>query len=517
MYKTMEVSSPEDKPLQQDSQATQANSSAVGCQTFVLYKRRWLILALFSLISMTNEVIWISLSSITSIVKEYYQVSYIAVNWLSMVYMLFYVFVLLSAYVLTKQGLKFTIVVGTVLNGLGSCLRLIGSSRDGFVFAFLGNASAALAQCFILFVPPTLAAVWFGENERATASAIGVLMNMFGVAVGFLMGGMIVPSSTDYDGAVKQGMFNMLLSQALFCTILVILCVVLIKNAPKTPPTMSQALIRNAKAKSMQTKAAFKPKEGVQITDSATTTNCCGNETDTIPDMPKLALDDPLQIENIGFTKSLKILAKDKNFHLVTQAYGFYFGLFAAYNTVLNQMCTVYFPGEEKQIGLMGFASIILGLLGIFLAGIWIDKTKHYKIISVGTFVCCMLSMILFTLVLRYTSNMSAVFGTFCIFGFFSYPYMTVGLEHAAELTYPISEGTTSGILLLVGNMYGIMLTYAMGAIIDRGGSDVAGYIMAAAYGFGLLAVLFLKGELKRAQADSLRASLKQPEVTATA
>ena len=134
------------------------NLTECSSEKFVLYKQRWVVLAIFSLISMTNEIIWISLSSITSIVKEYYGVSYVAVNWLSMIYMLFYVFVIVATYVLNTYGLKFTIVIGAALNGLGSCLRLIGTNRDKFVFTFLGNASAAFTQCFILFVPPTLAA-----------------------------------------------------------------------------------------------------------------------------------------------------------------------------------------------------------------------------------------------------------------------------------------------------------------------------------------------------------------------
>lgn len=462
---------------------------------FRLYKRRWIVLAVFSLISMTNEVIWISLSSITSIVKAYYNVSYVAVNMLSMIYMIFYVFVIVSAYLLDKQGLKFTIVIGGALNGIGSCLRLIGSSRDGFVYAFLGNASAALAQCFILFVPPTLAAVWFGEKERATASAIGVLMNMLGVAVGFLMGGTMVPSSEDYDGVVRDGMFNTLMAQAVFCTFLVILSVILIRNAPSSPPSMSQLLI----LKSKQAAAKKTNKYRVQTK----TVEDTDNQVATSGDSSTASTDS--NVKTAGFLQNLKSLSKDRAFYLVTQSYGLYFGLFAAYNTVLNQMCMLNYPGKEKEIGLMGFTSVLLGLVGILLAGIWIDKTNRYKSISIGTFVCCSVALLIFTLLLQYGGNFTLVFVSFCIFGFFSYPYMTVGLEHAAEVTYPIPEGITSGILLLVGNIYGIILTFILGAIIEKGRADVAGYVMVVIYTLGLVVVICIKGELKRMKADRLK------------
>lgn len=456
---------------------------------FVLYKRRWVVLAVFSLISMSNEVIWISLSSITSVVKEYYGVSYIAVNWLSMIYMLFYLFVFLAALALDRKGLKFTIMIGAVLNGLGSCARLIGTNRDGFAMVFVGNALAALAQCFILFVPPSLAAIWFGENERATASAVGVLMNMLGVAIGFLMGGTMVPNSPDYEGVVRDGMFTTLLIQAVFCTIMVVLCLVLIHDAPQTPPSMSQKLILVQKRKKREEK-----QKGIQnntsVDDGKYENN--DNHIDCSSESGEV----------INFRTSLKLLIKDKNFHLVAQAYGIYFGLFGAYNTTLNQMCMNHFPGREQEIGLMGFTSVILGLIGILLAGVWLDKTKRYKSISVATFLACTTSLLAFTLILVYTDNFTLVYVSFSIFGFSSYPYMTVGLEHAAEITYPIPEGITSGILLLFGNMYAIVLTFICGAIIDKGYSDTAGFLMTGLYFIGVVVVAVVEGEMKRWQAD---------------
>ncbi|XP_066915277.1 heme transporter FLVCR2-like [Clytia hemisphaerica] len=454
-------------------------SKTEGTIEFQLYKRRWIVLAVFSFISMSNEVIWISLSSITSVVKEYYNVDYLAVNWLSMIYMLFYVFVFLAALALDRLGLKFTIMIGAVLNGLGSCLRLIGTNRDGFIFVFLGNASAALAQCFILFVPPSLAATWFGENERATASALGVLMNMMGVAIGFLMGGTMVPGTQDYDGEVRDGMLKTLLIQAIFCTVMVILCLILVHDFPKSPPSMSQLLLIQNKQRKLEQK-----KKNKNISK--------GKQIESIAD----------ENQHMNFKTSLALLVKDVNFHLVAQAYGIYFGLFGAYNTVLNQMCMNHFPGKEQEIGLMGFTSVILGLIGILLAGIWLDRTRCYKLVSIGTFIACSVSLLTFTLILIYSGNFILVYVSFSIFGFFSYPYMTIGLEHAAEITYPISEGLTSGILLLFGNMYAITLTFICGAIIDKGRSDIAGYLMTVLYLVGMVTVILMKGELKRWRAD---------------
>ena len=474
-------------------------------EPFKLYRRRWLILAVFSLVSMTNEVIWISLSSVTSIVQQYYGVDSISINWLSLIYMILYVFVIISSFILDKYGLRFTILVGALLNGIGSCFRAIGANRDGFVLAFLGNTSAAMAQCFILFIPPRLAAVWFGDNERATASSIGVLMNMFGVAIGFLMGGTMIPSSTDFDCDVRYGMYRMLISQAVFCSFLALVSLAVIADAPPTPPSRSQALVLKSKRKNFLYELAG---------------NNLENKNDADTGMPKMErADSSLSELSISadqnsmanntedqavpnFAASLFILAKNKSFHLICQAYGLYFGLFAAYNTILNQMVVSKYPGREKEIGYMGFAAVNCGLFAMFFSGIWLDKTRRYKSLSIAIFIAGSTSMLLFTLLLEYHDNFMFLFASFCIFGFFSYPYMSAGLEHVAEITYPIPEGTTSGILLLIGNIYGIILSYVVGATIEQGGKDIGGYLMASCYFIGFLLVSLNSAPLKRSAVD---------------
>ena len=46
---------------------------------------------------------------------------------------------------------------------------------------------SACAQCFILELPPKIAAIWFPASEIATATSLGVFGNQLGVALGFLI------------------------------------------------------------------------------------------------------------------------------------------------------------------------------------------------------------------------------------------------------------------------------------------------------------------------------------------
>ncbi len=141
---------------------------------FILYKRRWLVLAVFSLVSMTNQVIWVSLSSISTIVERYYQVRSTAVNWLSMLFLAFFIlFVVLSSYMLDRYGLRFAIIIGAVLNGLGSCLRCIGSNRDGFIYVFLGSSLAGIGQVFLLIYLQGLLLFGLGNMKEQQQVLLG--------------------------------------------------------------------------------------------------------------------------------------------------------------------------------------------------------------------------------------------------------------------------------------------------------------------------------------------------------
>lgn len=50
-----------------------------------LYRRRWLMLAIFVTYSMSNSMQWIQYSIISNVVSNYYRVDYSLIDWTSMV------------------------------------------------------------------------------------------------------------------------------------------------------------------------------------------------------------------------------------------------------------------------------------------------------------------------------------------------------------------------------------------------------------------------------------------------
>jgi MFS family permease len=151
-----------------------------------LYARRWLIVTLFASYSMSNAYQWIHLNIIYDKLTYFYNESLpasqyskdIAVDWLSMIYMLSYIpFVLPSAWLLDRKGLRLVAIIATLLNALGAWVKCAAVHPHLFALLMFAQTICAIAQVFILGIPARLAAVWFGPNEVSTATAIGVFGN----------------------------------------------------------------------------------------------------------------------------------------------------------------------------------------------------------------------------------------------------------------------------------------------------------------------------------------------------
>lgn len=153
-------------------------------QKFVLYPRRWIVLASFFLLSMSNSWMWITWSPLAEKAARFWDVSIDAVDGLSAVYMYIYVpFSFVSLHlVVHRLGLRGGLLASSILNGIGAIVRC--ACVASYRWVYLGTVIAALAQTFTLSAPPLLSANWFPDSERATATSIGVLANQLGITIG---------------------------------------------------------------------------------------------------------------------------------------------------------------------------------------------------------------------------------------------------------------------------------------------------------------------------------------------
>lgn len=390
------------------------------------YRRRWVMLGVFCLFSISNAYMWIHLNIIANVVLRYYNQSLpadslqqeTAVDWLSLVYMLLYlVCIPLGMYILDKFGLRVNNMVGCTINALGAWLKCAAVSPTRFPVLMTAQTLCGTAQTFIVSIPPRLAAVWFGPDEVSTATAIGVFGNQVGVAVGFLVPPIIVPNSPDLS-QIGHDLTVMFYAGACICTLLLLLMLLVFQSRPPHAPSRAQLLMMKSRPQEM-------------------------------------------------YLSSLVRLLKSVDFLLLMISYGLNAGSYYAISTLLNAMVLHYFPGEEITVGQIGLTIILTGIAGSIVAGVWLDKTKYFKSTSVAIFLLSAMGMFAFTFTLN-QGQIWIVFLTSGLLGFFMTGYLPVGYEFAAEITYPEPEGTACGLLTSSAMMFGIVMTLGMRTMMNQ-------------------------------------------------
>ncbi|XP_030299543.1 choline/ethanolamine transporter flvcr2a isoform X2 [Sparus aurata] len=429
------------------------NGDSGSAATTRLYKKRWAIVFLFSSYSLSNAYQWIQYGIISNIMMKFYNVDAMAVDWLSMVYMLTYIpFIFPVTWLLDKKGLRVTALLASALNCAGTWIKVASAQPDLFLVTVLGQFASSLAQVFILGMPSRLASVWFGADEVSTACSIGVFGNQMGIAIGFLIPPILVPNVDDMNELAYHIRIMFYISAGV-ASVIFILVIIVFQERPEIPPSQAQAQARN------------------------------------IPP------------DEYSYTASIMRLLRNKPFMLLVLSYGLNVGCFYAVSTLLNRMIIEHYPGEEVNAGRIGLTIVVAGMVGSLICGIWLDKTKTYKQTTLVVYLLSLIGMLVYAFTLN-LGHLWVVFITAGGLGFFMTGYLPLGFEFAVELTYPESEGTSSGLLNCSAQIFGIIFTISQGKIIDKWGTLAGNIFLSIFLLIGTVITGFIKSDLRRQKAN---------------
>ncbi|CAL1262772.1 unnamed protein product [Larinioides sclopetarius] len=223
-----------------EEKAVKKRSSSV--HEIKLYKKRYLMLFLFALCSMMNGFPSFQYTVVANIVGCYYDVSLSAVNWTCDIHMVvFLVLVFPIMYFIDKKGIRITLIVGAVLNFLGSFAQCFTFAPDRFLVVMTCQALYALGQVFLLSLPPFIAAVWFGAGEVGLACALGVFGNQLGFAFGFIIPSNIITSNCTEQVDISNELKIIAYPMAVINTVLLVIVFFVFVEKPKTFPSIAQA------------------------------------------------------------------------------------------------------------------------------------------------------------------------------------------------------------------------------------------------------------------------------------
>ncbi|KAA0708413.1 Feline leukemia virus subgroup C receptor-related protein 1 [Triplophysa tibetana] len=414
-----------------------------------LYWRRFAVLAVFSLYSLVNAFQWIQYSIIANIFMDYYDVSNLMIDWLSVVYMVAYVPLIFPAtWLLDKKGLKMIVLLGAGLNAVGAWVKCASVGPNLFWVTMTAQIICSVAQVFILGLPSRIASVWFGPSEVSTACATAVLGNQLGVAIGFLLPPVLVPNTAGDKDVMGRNISIMFYGTAGVSTLLFFLSAFVIRDRPPLPPSKAQAVLS------------------------------------TIP------------AEDYSYKKSIINLFKNKPFILLLITYGIMTGSFYSVSTLLNQMiiASKKYPLNAGRIGL---TLVVAGMVGSILCGLWLDRTKMYKMTTFVVYFLSFTGMLVFTFTLN-LGQLLVVFFTSGVMGFFMTGYLPIGFEFGVEITYPEPEGTSSGLLNAFAQVFGIIFTLIQGHLTTKYDPLIGNIFLCAWTFLGIILTALIKSDLKR-------------------
>lgn len=360
---------------------------------FRVYGYRWVMLSVYMLAIIVNQVMWITFAPITIDAAAFYGVSDLKIGVLSMCFMIVYLVVSIPAsWIIDTYGIRAGVGTGVILTGIFGMLR--GLVSDSYSLLLMAQIGIAVGQPFLLNSITKVAARWFPVSERATASGLGTLAMYLGILAGI--------SLTPFL-ANGHGISGMLFIYGIISLSAAVVFFIFAKERPLTAPCH--------------------------------------------PDQEERAL----------AVDGMKLLFRNRDFLWLMVV--FFVGL-GVFNSVTTWIENILSPRgfSAEQAGITGGLMIVGGILGALIMPLMSD---HYRK-RIPFIIIALAGATAGLAGITYATSYGLLLFSAAAFGFFLLSSGPIGFQYGAEATYPVSEGTSNGFLLLMGQISGIAFIFGM-------------------------------------------------------
>jgi MFS family permease len=154
-----------------------------------------------------------------------------------------------------------------------------------------------------------------------------------------------------------------------------------------------------------------------------------------------------------------KTIFRQRNFNLLLII--FFVGL-GAFNAVTTWIENIIAPRgfTSTQAGVVGGLMIVGGIVGALVVPTLSDKYRK----RVPFIIMALAGATLGLIGIAYANTYWLLLTSSALMGFFLLSSGPIGFQYGAEVTYPTPEGTSNGLLLMMGQISGIIFIFAMDA-----------------------------------------------------
>ncbi len=359
-----------------------------------VYGYRWVVLAVFFLLTAVIEIQWLTFAAIAREARLYYDVSPLAIDFLSLIFMLVFLIVCLPAsWVVDTKGIRAGLGTGAGLTGIFSLMK--GFFPDDYFMVAVAQTGLAVAQPFILNAATRVAVQWFPLKERAIAVGIATLAQFVGIIIVMIATPlMIVP----LEGG-QVDLAPMLMSYGIISAAAALILILFLKERPPRPPE---------------------------------------------PDEP---------VQRLSQSQSFSHILSQPDMRYVFPMFFIGLGVFNAVSTCIDQICQAKGLTVE-QTGLIGGIMLVAGIIGAIVLPQFSDRMQRRRafiILAMAGTLPGLAGLVFFT---GYMPVLASAF----VMGFFLLGAgAPVGFQYCAEITCPAPESLSQGLLLLAGQVSGIL------------------------------------------------------------
>jgi sugar phosphate permease len=378
---------------------------------------RWVILIVFMLITMVEEIQWLAHAAVARPAAVFYEgqfdpASFFNIDFLAMVYMI--VFLVMSfpaSYVIDTFGIRVGISLGAVL--IGACGLMKGLFAHSFAAVVAAQVGLAVAQPFILNAVTAVSVRWFPLRERGTAAGLSALAQYVGILIAMVVTPFMVGSDPAKPG-YGTGFDEMLLTYGWLTFAVAVITLLLMRELP-----------------------------GAQSAEG---------------------------LEKYSFGRGIRHILKQRDMLITLYLFLIGLGIFNAVSSMTDSIAAN--AGVQDSDGLIGGLMLIGGIVGASILPVLSDKLRKRK----AFLVLCVAGMVpgIFGLTFagHFSENPETVYAislaSSFVFGFFVMSAGPLGFQYAAEVSHPAAESTSQGMLLWVGQITGILFVAAMSVQSNR-------------------------------------------------